>query len=68
MSTADKKSYFQNASLYVGNDADVASNNTPCQESPFLDINNSNNYFIDDAAENNNDVKPWKFGEEIWCN
>ena len=47
MTAADKKSFFQNASLWVGNDAEVATNNKPCQGSPFLDIDDPSNYFDD---------------------
>ena len=47
MSAADKMSYFQNASLWVGNDAEDATKNTPCQGSPFLDIDDPSNYFDD---------------------
>ena len=68
LSDIDKKSYFQNVTLYVGNDADNATNNTPCQGSPFLDITDISNYFDDPCTYNNSNLKPWKYGFEVWCN
>ena len=68
MSAADKKSYFQNASLWVGNDAEVAANNTPCQGNPFLDIDDPSNYFDDPNTSNGSNLRPWKYGHEQWCN
>ena len=68
MSAADKKSYFQSASLWVGNDAEVASNNTLCQGSPFLDIDDASNYLEDPHTSNSSNLRPWKYGAEAWCN
>ena len=56
-------------SLWVGNDADDATKNTLCQGSPFLDINDSRNYLDDPNTDNTGPVqKPWKYGDEAWCN
>ena len=65
---ADKKNYFQNSSLYVGNDAENATKNKLCQGSPFLDIDDASNYFDDPHTNNYSNLKPWKYGEEVWCN
>ena len=67
-SNTAKKSYFQNATLYVGNDAENATKNTPCQGSPFLDINDVKNYLDDPNTNNGSNKKPWKYGDEAWCN
>ena len=53
-------------SLWVGNDADDATKNTPCQGSPFLKIDDDDNYLVDPGFNNN--LKVWKYGGEIWCN
>ena len=47
LSAADKKNYFQNASLWVGYDAEFATNNAPCQGNPFLKIDDDYNYLVD---------------------
>ena len=60
--------YFQSASLWVGNDAGVATNNEPCQASPFLDIDDPDNYFADPHSVNSGNLSPWKYGHEQWCN
>ena len=66
MSAADKKKYFQSASLWVGNDAEVATNNTLCQGSPFLDITDLTNYSTD--TYNGGNYQPWNYGKEAFCN
>ena len=58
--------YFQNASLYVGNDADNATNNTLCKGSPFLNVDDSKNYSTDTLDNVNERV--WNYGDEAWCN
>ena len=68
LSTIDKKSYFQNVSLFVGNDAENSTKNNLCQGSPFLDIDDANNYFDDLDTRNLSNQRPWKYGDEAWCN
>ena len=62
------KSYFQNASLWVGNDSENATNNSLCQGSPILDITDPKNYLDDPNTSNSGFEKVWKYGNEIWCN
>ena len=68
LSATNKKSYFQNVSFYIGNDANTATNNQLCQGSPFLDITDPDNYLDDPNTSNGSNLKPWKYGEEVFCN
>ena len=60
--------YFQNASLWVGHDAENTTNNTLCQGSPFLKIDDASNYFNDPNIHNGSNKQVWKYGDEKWCN
>ena len=68
LSDTNKKSLFQNASLYVGNDAKNTTKNTLCQGSPFLKIDDASNYLDDPHTSNELNEKVWKYGDEVWCN
>ena len=61
-SLTDKTSYLQNVYFYIGDDPNIATENQLCEGSPFLNINDPNNYFDDPISSNGSNLKPWKYG------
>ena len=56
-------------SIWIGEDALDFSKNTLCEGSPFLKIDDENNYLDDSAnGDNNKDLRPWVYGVEAFCN
>ena len=68
MSNSDKMSYLQNVSIYIGDDPDNYENNQLCDGSPFLKIDDENNYSVDLDTNNSGNEKPWNYAVEAWCN
>ena len=68
MSDSDKLSYLQNVEIYIGDDSEIASNNQICPGGPFLNLDDASNYSEDTEGWNINNLKPWNYGIETWCN
>ena len=61
-------SYLQNISIYIGDDPDNHENNQLCDGSPFLKIDDENNYSVDLDTNNSGNENPWNYAVEAWCN